>query len=699
MRYFLSVILIWMGLATGAFAAESEVVDTGRVNARLVSSQDLLMPGQSLHVALLTELDPGWHTYWKNPGDSGEPVAITWTLPDGASHGEIYWPIPYPVATGPIINYGFEGAPLFPVEIMVPQNVGARFEIEAEVYYLVCKDICIPEGTTLSLSLPVSDEVIGDPVWGPRIVDAIAASPVAGDLDGVAQVVDGSLVIDIAGRGEISDPYLFPIENTIVDHSAPQISRAAANGVQITQTPGFGWQGETPDAFEAVLAFDTPAGRRGEIVTVKTDGSAVDIGAVVAPASSGSGDAIKRMSFGGAVLFAFLGGIILNVMPCVFPVISIKALSLTKAAHAERAQAKREGWAYTIGVLVMFAVFAGLVLAIKASGSLAGWGFQLQDPRIVGILALLVFLLGLNFLGVFEVGGRFQNTGQELTASGGVRGAFFTGLLAVIVATPCTGPFMAGALGYTLLAPPGVTLVVFLALALGFAAPFLFLAYSPKLLARLPKPGPWMETFRQFLAFPMFATAIWLVYVLAAQAGQEGVTLVLIAALLFALAIWFRQKLGKVGLGLGLALALVGMVLPLSVKFSASDDAATAQSLAELGKVDWSPDALSAERAAGKAVFVDFTADWCVSCKANERVVLSQGSVQQAFADTDTTFMVADWTNKNDQIAQELARFGRAGVPLYLVYSADPSEAEPQILPQVLTPKIVRNALKTANAG
>jgi len=698
MKTFLSILIMWMGLVGVTWAAESERVDTGRVHAQLVSSHDLLMPGQSLHVALVTDLDPGWHTYWFNPGDSGEPVAIDLTLPEGASAGEIFWPIPYPVATGPIINYGFEGSPVFPIEVTVPEGVGSQFEIEASVYYLVCKDICVPESTTLSLNLPVSDEVIGDPVWGPRIVDAISASPVRAELEGSAQVEAEGLLIEIAGRGDIQNPYLFPMDNKIVDHSAPQTFRAAENGLALRQTAGFGWQDAVPEAFDAVLAYDTPAGRRGEIVRVETDGRTLDIGAFVAAPSKDGTNASANLTFPLAILFAFLGGIILNVMPCVFPVISIKALSLTKAAHAERVQARREGWAYTAGVIAMFMALAVVVLAIKASGSLAGWGFQLQDPRIVGILALLVFLVGLNFLGVFEIGGQLQNAGHELTTSDGVRGAFFTGLLAVIVATPCTGPFMAGALGYTLLAPAPVTVAVFLALAIGFAAPFLLLAYTPALLSRLPKPGPWMETFRQFLAFPMFATAIWLVYVLAAQAGQDGVTLVLIAALLFTLAIWFRRKLGKVGLGVGLALALIGMMLPMSVRFAETANAVSGETLAELGKMEWSPEALAAERRAGRAVFVDFTADWCVSCKVNERGVLSREDVNQAFVDTDTVFMVADWTNKNDQIAQELASYGRAGVPLYLLYPAGDMSAAPEILPQILTPKLMRDALKTANS-
>jgi len=391
-----------------------------------------------------------------------------------------------------------------------------------------------------------------------------------------------------------------------------------------------------------------------------------------------------------AVIGALIGGLILNLMPCVFPVISMKALSLAKTAHGERAHIRREAWLYTFGVLATFLLLTLILLAVKAAGNEVGWGFQLQSPIIVGGLAILLFVIGLNLLGLFEFGAGLQNTGSGLAAKQGSAGTFFTGALAVIVATPCTAPFMAGAIGYALAQPALVTVLVFMSLAVGFALPFLLVAYFPQILSRLPKPGPWMERFKEILAFPMFGAAIWLVWVFSLQAGEVGILYLLSSMLAIAFAIWLFKRSGKTAKALGVLTLILALVLPFQAK------------QAEFVKGDWSLAKIEELQSEGKAVLVDFTAAWCVTCKVNEITVLNKPKTQKLLADNNTVMLIADWTNKNDEIAQELARHGRVGVPLYLYYpprdnavSRDgQNSVSPVILPQILTYDVLKTALQ-----
>lgn len=687
------LILLWASLSLHtAHAAESELVDTGFVNAQLVSSHDVVAPGQSFHMALRTVLDPKWHTYWYNPGDSGEPVQITWMVPDTLSPGEIIWPLPEPIATGPIINYGFEGIPYFPVEFKVSQDAlpGEQILVTADVYYLVCSDICVPEGTMLSLQIGVGDPVVHDR-WNDAINVALKDAPKAGPITGGAKKVDGQASYtfqNLPDGVDVSSLYFFPYENDIIDHSAPQLVTQGDNGIRLTTPAAFGWDNGTPDNLSGVLGYDIDGQKTGQIVEVARD-MALPIGAMANTPGTAQ-PAASSMGLIGAIIAAFIGGLILNLMPCVFPIISMKALSVAKTAHTERAHVKREGWVYTAGVVATFLVLTLILLAVKAGGAEVGWGFQLQSPQLVAALALLLFVIGLNLLGVFEIGTRLQGAGSELTTKDGWLGTFFTGALAVIVATPCTAPFMAGAVGYALAQPALITIAVFMALAFGFAAPFLLLAYSPGLLTKLPKPGPWMVRFREILAFPMFAAAIWLVWVLNMQAGADGLLAILSAMLLFALAVWLFKRRPTWAKALGVAALLAALALPLTTR--------TASTTTQLEMQAWSPERVAELRANGQTVFVDFTAAWCVTCKVNEKLVLSRPDVKQVFEETNTAFVIADWTNKNDAIAQELARHGRSGIPLYLVYPPGNNPVSPEILPQVLTKTVIEDAIKRASA-
>lgn len=684
MRALFLTLLTWC-LASPALASQSVPVDTGKVTASLVSSHDSVAPGQEFYIALRTVLDDHWHTYWRNPGDSGEPVQINWELPENVTASEINWPLPRPIATGPIINYGFEGAPLFPVKFTVSADAepGSVITVRSNFYYLVCKDVCIPEQGSASLLIAIG-EPAEDTRWKSEIEAALVATPKRGSVQGAIKKSDGKVDISFTDlpEGDFSQAYFFPYDQGIIGHSNPQAITRGKQGLQLSTTPDYIWDSATPETFDGILTYQQGGQLKGTEVSLAV-GQSLDIGA-----ASASKAAIGGVTLWTAIIGALIGGLILNLMPCVFPVISIKALSIAKSAHGERAKIRREAWLYTAGVIATFLLLTIILLALKAGGAEIGWGFQLQSPKVVALLAVLLFVIGLNLLGAFEFGSGLQNTGAELTQKSGAAGSFFTGALAVIVATPCTAPLMAGAVGYALAAPAIVTLAVFMALAIGFALPFLLIAYVPGLLSKLPKPGPWMERFKEILAFPMFAAAIWLVWVLSLQAGEDGVLLVLSAMLAVGLAIWFFKRKGGLGKVLGAVSVLAAIALPISI--SANTDS-SAISPGKLEAEAWSPARVAELQAEGRSIFVDFTAAWCVTCKVNEKVVLNKTKTQKLFKDTNTAFLIADWTNKDDVIAAELAKYGRAGVPLYLVYSNN--SVSPAILPQVLNYDVIKDAI------
>jgi len=685
------LLCVSMLTAPSAAARQSLSVDTGKVVASLVSSHDSVAAGQSFYVALETKLDDKWHTYWRNPGDSGEPVQINWVLPEGMQAGDIQWPLPKTLPTGPLVNYGFEGAPIFSVQFTAPANaaIGDILIIKAEFYYLVCYDVCIPEDGTLDILIEIGEPVLDD-VWSAAIETALLETPRKVGVNGAIRNGD-AVEMDFTDlpEGDFSQSYFFPFDQGIILHSEPQAGALSENGLRLTVAADYLWdETDMPETVSGVLTYDDNGTYRGVEVDLEV-GASLGLGAIGGGASQGAFGGVTLWS---AMIGAFLGGLILNLMPCVFPIISLKALSLSKSAHSERREARRLAWAYTIGVLVTFIALAIILLVIKSTGAKIGWGFQLQSSIVVAILALLLFVIGLNLLGLFEFGSRLQNTGASLTQKDGFSGSFFTGALAVIVATPCTAPFMAGAIGYALAQPALIMMAVFIALGLGFALPFLILGYVPVLLTKLPKPGPWMVRFKEFLAFPMFAASAWLVWVLSLQAGSRGILVVLISALLIAFAIWLlkgRTALTRILSGLAL---LMACLLPISL--SSANNAARQAASTPLDTQVWSQEAVAQNLAEGRSVFVDFTAAWCVTCKVNERFVLNTQSVQEMFAQTDTAVLIADWTNKDDIIAAELERYGRAGVPLYLVFTPETGAEKGKILPQVLNYDVIKEALE-----
>jgi thiol:disulfide interchange protein DsbD len=680
-RALLLTILLWLSAGL-AQARESLPVDTGVTELSLVSDFDTVAPGQSLTVLLRMQLEGDWYTYWRNPGDSGEPVRIDWELPEGISAGPIQWPAPKHKWTGPIASYALAGDVFLPISFTVAEDVTApTIRLVGKAYYLVCDTLCVPEDGEVSLVLGVG-AAEENPRDAARVAAALDAIPKTVGARGHMSRDGDRVVFDLADLPSGSDtPTLYPHDNPLISHSQPVNMITGTEGFRFSAEPGWGWdEDETKATAVTVVQSD------GSAFVVPLDDAPVDIGDVVSGAASGGGTA-SPLGFWAAIFGAFLGGLVLNLMPCVFPIISLKALSLAKTAHGDRGAVRRAGWAYTLGVLVSVLAFAAVIIGLKAAGTTIGWGFQLQSPWLVATLALLLFAIGLNLLGVYEIGGRLQNIGSGTAARASARnpflGSFLTGVLAVVVATPCTAPFMAGAIGYALASPAILTLLVFLALGLGFALPFLLVAYVPGLLSRLPKPGAWMETFRQFLAFPMFAAAIWLVWVLTLQAGETGLLKLLGAGLLFCFGIWLMRRTGTFAKWAGVAALLFALWLPLSVK---------PQSASEISTQSWSPERVTALQAEGKTVFVDFTAAWCVTCKVNELGVLKSARTAELFAQTNTEFLIADWTNRDELIAKELARYDRAGVPLYLVFK--PGDARGQVLPQVLSYDILKDALE-----
>lgn len=692
-----------------AFPAMAQPVDTGHLEAELVARDQSIAPGSTTYVALRQKIDKGWHTYWRNSGDSGEATRIEWTLPPGWTAGDIVWPAPHRQPTGPLMNYGYQGEVLLPVPITAPAGAkpGDTVTLKAAATFLVCEEICVPEDAVLTLSLPVRQALAEpNPIWGPAIARTLAEAPAPAGLSATFQKTpDGALALAITGAAlkdaDFADAYFFPFDSTAIDHAKPQAIERGPEGLTLTMTPGYAFQQpEAPRSIAGVLTVD---GKSYEVAA--SEGP-------LPPAASGLGPPpAKAAGSGGnglglplAAAFAFLGGLILNLMPCVFPILAMKAASLAGHAHERRA-AQGQGIAFLAGVLVTFLVLAGALIAVRAGGAAVGWGFQLQSPPVVAGLGLLMLAVALNLSGVFEVGSSLQGVGTGLAGKGGMAGAFFTGALAVVVAAPCTAPFMAPALGWALTQSAPAAISVFLALGLGFAAPFALIAFVPGLLSRLPKPGPWMDAFKKLLAFPMYAAAAWLVWVLTLQSGETALARIFAAAVVLALALWLlgaAQRRRAAG-GRSMALAGLGAVLAIAAALAAVwpnyGEGTVVASEGGGGKANvpyeaYSPEKLSAARAAGKPVFVNFTAAWCVTCQVNERVALTSQSVADAFEETGAVYLKADWTRKDAEIEAELAKHGRAGVPLYLVYGA--SGGDGVILPQILTEGLVVRALKDA---
>jgi thiol:disulfide interchange protein len=704
MRLVWTAFILLMGLV--ALGAPSRAQGTGapdnapKVQAEFIPERSEIRPGETVTVALHKVIREGWHTYWVNPGDSGAPTFIDWQLPEGWSAGEIQWPYPMRLPIGPLMNYGYEDEVALLVDITAPEQavIGETLTFPTDVGWLVCADVCIPEDATVDLSLTISENPApSDSDRAQFFSDARAKLPLEASFGSVFEADDSRFALLVESAAFAAAPpreaLFYPYTDGIVEPPAAQDLRTVANGLVLETAAGW----EIADA-EKRAGFDNVSG----VLVLTSAGGQTEsfaLSAVPGVVPAAAALALADVGFFSALLFAFLGGIILNLMPCVLPVLSMKALALAKKASVP-ARAKFEALAYAGGVITTFVLLALVLIGLRAGGAAVGWGFQLQQPIVVGALSLLMFAVGLNLAGLFEISaGRFAGAGQNLTSSSSGLGSFFTGMLAVVVATPCTAPFMAAALGYAAVQSAPVSLAVFFALALGFAMPFLVLAFSPSMLKHLPRPGAWMNVVKQVLAFPMFGAALWLVWVLAQQTGPDGLFAIFAAALALAFALWaFGASRNANGNGgrLGLASAAVGLVLMVlfTARVGASGPAqADASGVGVLGYEPYSASRLSELRAVGTPVFVNATAAWCITCLVNEQVALSGSGLKEVFTEKEVVALKADWTNQNPEITALLAEHGRNGVPLYLYYAPNAEQAE--VLPQILTESIILAALES----
>jgi thiol:disulfide interchange protein len=686
-------------------------VKAQHLTAELVSLAPTIAPGGTLEVGLVLTLEEHWHVYWINAGDSGEPPKITWTLPDGITTGPMQFPIPSRLPLGPLMDFGYEDAVAFPVQLTAAQTVKpGPIHLDAQVSYLVCSQVCIPGKAHLGLNLTADPAATAPAQPVGALGEALSLIPKPLPPGATATVTGGKsdLVLTLITGAPITDAEFYPFDQDQIANAADQDIEPLPNGVRLRIKRSEDLK-ILPSTLHAVVKLSD---------SVAYDVTAPVTPGEIAPAPSrskptASTSAVTTLT---AIGLAFLGGIILNLMPCVFPVLFLKGLALLQSSGQERKHLRSHGLVYTLGILVSFWLIVGVLLALRAGGSHVGWGFQLQSPTFLVILAAGIFFFALSLAGLFDIGLSLTSVGGDLAQKQGYTGSFFTGVLATVVATPCTAPLMGAAIGFALAQPFGITFAVFTALALGLAAPYLLLSFQPAWTRILPRPGAWMEVFKQITAVIFFATVIWLTYVYGSLfAGSASGNLATTSSSLgIASAIATAHATYSPGqgtyqiallLGCFLTLAIAGWVLgrwparwPSTI--AAILIAALALAIPLYQPKDttlvWAPysqQSLDQARASGHPVFIDFTAAWCLSCQVNERLVLKSADVQHQFSKNHVTLLRADWTQYDPEITKELASINRSGVPTYVIYPASPT-APADVLPELLTKDIVLTALK-----
>lgn len=668
-RLWALLILPLLLLLAGPAAAQPGT--THHIRVSLAAETTTVQPGSTVTLAFVMQTEPGWHGYWRNPGDAGTEPRVTWRLPEGWTAGPLQYPVPQRLVALGLMNYVYERdhALLATVTIPAEAEPGVVFPIDARLDYLVCTtEICVPETANVTVQVTT-----GRPGARNAAFDDYRAALPRPMAEPARFAVEGNrlrIAIPLAAGTQLPDPYVYLATADTMRHSEPEsISR---NGDLLIVEATAGIRAGQQQAIEGVLQLGPGNG----LAFTARPGQVPAAGTPVATSSggTGAGSPIEGPGFLLALLGALLGGLILNIMPCVFPILSLKALNLARAGETE-AGARREALAYSAGVIATCLALGGLLLILRAGGSMVGWAFQLQDPKVILLLLLLVTAISLNLAGLFQL--PMLTGGGKLAAKGGSAGAFFTGALAAFIATPCTGPFMGAALGAALVLPAWQALALFAGLGLGLALPFLLLGFIPALRRRLPKPGKWMATLQRILSVPMFLTALGLAWILGRQTGVDGMTLGLAAALVLGIGLWW---LGRGGRWFAWALLLVAVAGPIWLIRPLPAEARAAES--PLPAEAFSEARLAQLRAANTPVFLYFTADWCLTCKVNERGALASADVAAHFSQRGIKVLVGDWTLGDAAIGRFLERQGRSGVPLYLYYA--PGQ-EPQVLPQLLT--------------
>ncbi len=681
----------------------------------LVHAPNGVTPGQPLWLGLQITHAPDWHTYWKNPGDSGLPTELEWQLPVGITPGDIQWPTPRKFPLGDLANYGYDGTVLLPI----PLRVGADFQgqaLQAEVLatWLICRKECIPEEASFQVRIPTQLSTAAHAAAFEAAWSTVPSEQTAGDSQ--LRAAENALEVVLTGlppEWRTRTLEFFPETPGLIEPGAAWQQRWE-DGVWRAAVPLTRFRADSPDSVNLVVALAHPPGEGPGLRGVRMDVPVPDGWPPVAQAGSGASAALQAalaenaaraaattgpsptaLTLWAALLGALIGGMILNLMPCVFPVLAIKVLAFSQQGDNHRAH-RLGGLAYTAGVVLSFMALGGVLLALRAAGEQLGWGFQLQNPAVVASLAVLFTVIGLNLAGLFEFGHLLPSSVASLQARNPTADAFLTGVLATAVASPCTAPFMGASLGLAIALPTGQALAVFAVLGLGMALPYLLASWVPAIARALPRPGAWMETFRQLMAFPMFATVVWLLWVLGQQSGIDGTAALLMLLVVLALLIWALNRGGKVRTVMG-SLSLVGLawllwaIGPNVTRLQDSMASTTPTSVAGLAWEAWSPQQEANLLAQGRSVFVDYTAAWCVTCQYNKRTVLSHPDVLGDFADKQVVLLRADWTRRDPVISASLAALGRSGIPVYVLHS--PGRA-PVVLSEILTVEEVRSAIR-----
>lgn len=692
-----------LSLEARASFEERALVETEYTVTEFIPEADGVAPGETVWLAMRQEVQEGWHVFWENAGDAGLPLELHWTLPEGFEVGAPAHPVPEYIPYGPLAIFAHEGEPVFLIPVTAPMGVapGEEVAFDVKASWQVCEDICVPEDANFSFSLPVLNAPSVDGAHVTLFAEARAALPDV--FEGSASYVIGEnihkLEVENVEGVNAGSAYFFPAVSGLISPPSPQKANLEGDVLTVEIAPGYlsGYDGET---VRGVLGYtDAQGNHRGLELNASVSAAPIVATSSADLAPADVGDTPLLLLF----VFAFLGGVILNVMPCVFPIIFVKAAAMMQSAGEDMSRVRRHGILYTAGVLATFLLIGVVLLALRAGGEQLGWGFHLQSPPVVALSAYVLFMVGLNLAGVFHVGESIAGAGGGLAAKGGGTGAFFTGFLAVVVAAPCLGPLLTAPMGAVMLQPPAIGLSILAAMALGLAAPYLALSFAPGLGKLLPKPGAWMNVMKQAMAFPVFGAAAYFLWVFAQQTGGPGLALALIGAVLLALAAWlFELSKGSEGVRLMvvrgaaaaaalLALAPLMRLGPVQAGVAVeSGEMAHGAFVAEA----YSAEALAAYRAEGRPVFIDFTAAWCITCQFNKATVFSSKALAQDFVEAGVVFMVADWTVRDPRITEALEEFRASGVPLYAFYDED--GAAPEVLPLPITRESVR---KTVMAG
>lgn len=697
-----------------------------QVKASLVAAETAIVPGKPVQVALRLVHQPHWHTYWINPG-TGLVTEIKWSLPPGWTAGPIQWPAPHVIKdkTGTVTGNGFENDTFLPVTLTPPAGLtaGSTITFKASAEWLMCEDVCMPGNADVTLTLPVAATTSPDPTFGATLTAVVAGLPradaawkISASRDAKTITLNVALVGPTAGRASTPADLRFFADDNLVAYELPQtITPDGAGGFALTLSI-------SPDApKDATKLAGVLTNEKGWLADGSLRGLRVDLPFAAATAAvgptvgraSGTPDANARPAVGPAappaapvslistLFLALVGGLILNLMPCVFPVLGIKILGFVNQAGQDKKKVILHGLVFALGVLLSFWTLAAVLAVLRAGGDQLGWGFQLQSPLFVFGLAAVMLIFAMNMSGVFEFGLSATGVGSDLQSKSGFAGSFFTGVLATVVATPCSAPFLAPALGAALTLSTIESFAVFTAIAVGLAGPYLLLSIFPAAVKILPRPGAWMETFKQFMAFPLYATVAYLAWVLAGQTTENGSLMALFGLVLIALGVWFYgrynlpgTKLGKVRFGTvtGALVLALGVWTGWPEDTAAKTAAAQAAGAPEVVWEKWSPAAVEKLRAEGRMIYVDFTARWCATCQTNKKIVFTSDTVLREFAAKKIVTLRADWTNKDPAITAELAKYQRSAVPFNVIWK--PGKPEPLLLPELLTPGIVLDAIK-----